>query len=189
MWNFLVIMLLICSRFAERLSYRFNPVLISGQSRGWQRYLRKSRLQSDQAGSFSTKKGQLTAFLPDLKRRLNEFESSVNSILATKLIDLNALKGVVKDLEEESSQESFWEDQDRAQSVLGELNRARDMVNRVEEWIRGKEDVSTYLELYDLENDGECANCFPITSLSHSLTFRITPRRRRTENAEIRKGF
>ncbi len=182
-------MLLICSRFAERLSYRFSPVLISGQSRGWQRYVRKSRLHSDQGSSFSTKKGQLATFLPDLKRRLNEFESSVNSILATKLIDLNALKGVVKDLEEESSQESFWVDQERAQSVLGELNRARDMVNRVEEWIRGKEDVSTYLELYDLENDGKCANCFPVTSLSQLLTFRITPRRRRTEIAKIRKRF
>lgn len=184
-----MIMLLICSRFAERLSYRFSPVLISGQSRGWQRYVRKSRLHSDQGSSFSTKKGQLATFLPDLKRRLNEFESSVNSILATKLIDLNALKGVVKDLEEESSQESFWVDQERAQSVLGELNRARDMVNRVEEWIRGKEDVSTYLELYDLENDGKCANCFPVTSLSQLLTFRITPRRRRTEIAKIRKRF
>lgn len=93
----------------------------------------------------------------------------LNSIIDAKIIDLTGLKGIVQDLEQESSQPEFWEDQDNAQVILGKLNQAKSMIERVDNWIAGKDDVLTYLELYDIDNDGKHFHSFTKVFISLTL--------------------
>eukprot|EP01035_Chromulina_nebulosa_P017219 gene17219-22742_t len=50
-------------------------------------------------------------------------------------------------MEAESTQPNFWDDLDRAQSMLGELNRVKALISRAENWKVNCDDVNTLLEL------------------------------------------
>ena len=62
---------------------------------------------------------------PDSKRRLTVLQKQVESNLAPDVLNLKFLTETVKDMEQESSQAGFWDDQDKAQAVLSEMNRCK----------------------------------------------------------------
>ena len=81
---------------------------------------------------------------PDAKRKILELQGKVSGFMAD-VIDYKSLVEQIKDLEEESSQGGFWDDQSRAQDVLGKLNRVKAQVTRVDKWTRWSEDLDTLL--------------------------------------------
>jgi peptide chain release factor 2 len=85
--------------------------------------------------------------LPDCKRRVVEVAQKVASNLGNDVLNLASLRQSVRDMEQESSQPEFWEDQAKAQEVLAELNRVKILIARVEAWKSGCEDVEMILEL------------------------------------------
>ena len=60
---------------------------------------------------------------PDSKRRLALIQRQVESNLAPDVLNLKFLTETVRDMEQESSQAEFWDDQEKAQGVLSEMNR------------------------------------------------------------------
>ena len=85
--------------------------------------------------------------LPDCKRRLQEVNKLVNNYLSKEVLDLSSLKESVRDMEQESAQPKFWDDLERAQSMLGELNRVKFLISRSEKWLLNCDDISMMIEL------------------------------------------
>jgi hypothetical protein len=85
--------------------------------------------------------------LPDSKRKLAEVSEKVKTIMTQDSMNVQRLKQSIRDMEEESSQSKFWDDAQRAQSLLGELNRIKAMVERIEKWKTTCEDVEMLLDL------------------------------------------
>ena len=92
--------------------------------------------------------------LPDSKRRIAELKTKVENNLSKDVLNLGNLRGQVKDMEQESSQPEFWDDQDKAQKLLSELNRLKALVARVEGWQTSCEDVETLLEMANEDPNG-----------------------------------
>lgn len=85
--------------------------------------------------------------LPDSKRRLSEALVKIESNLNKDVLNVNNLRSSIKDMETESAQPGFWDDQDTAQGLLTELNRVKSMVARVDLWKSSTEDVGALLEM------------------------------------------
>jgi len=85
--------------------------------------------------------------LPDSKRRLSEIRAKLEENLSSNVINFDHLVGSVNDLEQATIQSSFWDDSDKAQSMLTELNNVRATVKRVENWKEKVDDISTLIEL------------------------------------------
>jgi len=85
--------------------------------------------------------------LPDCKRRLAESEVKITANLAKDVLDMASLRQSVKDMEMESSQPSFWDDQEKAQALLTELTRVKGMVSRTDAWKSTCEEVEALLEV------------------------------------------
>jgi peptide chain release factor 2 len=77
-----------------------------------------------------------------------------NLAAAFKIVNL---KGEVKDMEQESSQPKFWDDQTKAQSLMSEMNRIKALIDRVEKWTSNTEDVEMLLDMA-LEDSNEATN-------------------------------
>jgi len=84
---------------------------------------------------------------PDSKRRLSQLITKVDSNLDVEVLNVNYLRENVKDMELESSQPEFWSDQEKAQSLLSEMNRIKGLIARADSWRRACEDVELLLEL------------------------------------------
>ena len=67
--------------------------------------------------------------------------------MAKDVIDINRLRQAVKDMEAESSQPQFWDNQDKAQELLSELNKVKGTVDRVDAWKTNSEDIEMLLDL------------------------------------------
>ena len=91
--------------------------------------------------------------LPNAKKRVQGLSERVASNLAPKVLNVAALKAQANDIEEESSQPNFWDDQKNAQSLLAELNRIKALVTRAESWLAACTDVNDMIELAILEPD------------------------------------
>lgn len=108
---------------------------------------------------FSTKKDEndeitpISTVIPEMKRLLSEFSEKIDSLLKNKVVDLVTLKGIVKDLEMETSDESLWDDQEKAQAIFTELTHKKDLISRVEKWIAVKDETEILLELYSSSPD------------------------------------
>lgn len=85
--------------------------------------------------------------LPDSKRRLAEARVKIESNMAKDVMNVGNLRESVRDMEMESSQPQFWDNQDKAQALLLELNRVKAMVERVDSWGSDCEDVETLLDM------------------------------------------
>jgi len=85
--------------------------------------------------------------LPDSKRRLGEMKETINGNLSPEVLNYGALVETVRDLELESSQPNFWDDQKNAQDTLTEMNRLKDLIKRVDTWKENTEDVGTLIEM------------------------------------------
>lgn len=85
--------------------------------------------------------------LPDSKRRLSEIRAKLEENLSPNVINFDHLVGSVIDLEQTTMQPSFWDDSDKAQLTLTELNNVRATVKRVENWKEKVDDISTLIEM------------------------------------------
>ena len=94
--------------------------------------------------------------LPDSKRKLLEITEKVNSNLAKDVMNVGQLRESVRDMEQESSQPGFWDEQEKAQALLSELNRVKATVQRAENWLQTVEDVGVLLDM--AVEDPESAN-------------------------------
>ena len=94
--------------------------------------------------------------LPDSKRKLIEITEKVNSNLAKDVMNVGQLRESVRDMEQESSQPGFWDEQEKAQTLLSELNRVKATVQRAENWLQSVEDVGVLLDM--AVEDPESAN-------------------------------
>ena len=81
--------------------------------------------------------------LPDSKRRLSEVMGMVISNL--DVLNVKILHQKVRDMEEESSQAEFWENQEKAQALLLEMNRLKILIERADNWKTSCEDIEALL--------------------------------------------
>ena len=95
--------------------------------------------------------------IPDCKRRLGDVKIKIESNTQKDVVNLINLKGEVKDMEQESSQPKFWDDQTKAQSLMSEMNRIKALIDRVEKWTSNTEDVEMLLDMA-LEDSNEATN-------------------------------
>jgi PCRF domain len=100
--------------------------------------------------------------LPDSKRRLGELAVKVDSNLAKDVMNLPQLRQSVRDMEQESSQPNFWDDQAKAQSLLSEMNRVKELIQRAETWQRNCDDVGVLLDMAVEDPSG--AGSSPLTT-------------------------
>ena len=94
---------------------------------------------------------------PDSRRRLTEYKTTVTSNIENDIINVKSLKASIIDMEMESSQSNFWDNQEKAQELLTELNRVKAMVTRVELWQSNIEDAEMLLDL-SLEDPKDSEN-------------------------------
>ncbi|RBW67583.1 peptide chain release factor 2 [Bacillus taeanensis] len=71
------------------------------------------------------------------------------------LFDLDNKKARISELEEEMSAPTFWDDQNKAQTVINESNALKDMVNQFEELYETYENLEVSYELVKEEEDAE----------------------------------
>lgn len=107
--------------------------------------------------------------LPDSKRRLLEASQKIDSNLSKGVINVANLRQSVKDMEQESSQPGFWDDQERAQGVLSEMNRVKAMVERVDKWKSDCEDVETIIEMANETPDEAADLLVEVKSILNSI--------------------
>ena len=69
------------------------------------------------------------------------------------IFDIPALTAKIQDLEQISAQPAFWDDQDRAQETLQELNDLKSHLDQYRGWQASLEDAKAILELLELEAD------------------------------------
>ena len=95
--------------------------------------------------------------LPESKRRVGALSKKVTSNLAPDVLNIRMLRETVKDMEQESSQAGFWDDQDKAQALLSEMNRLKLLIASGDKWKTSCEDVETLLEMaMEDQKDSEC---------------------------------
>ncbi|MEG4083220.1 peptide chain release factor 2 [Microcoleus sp. POL10_C6] len=68
-------------------------------------------------------------------------------------LDIPALTAKIQDLEQICAQPAFWDDQDRAQETLQELNDLKSHLEQYSNWQTSLEDARAILELLELEAD------------------------------------
>ncbi|WP_150111541.1 peptide chain release factor 2 [Oscillatoria nigro-viridis] len=68
-------------------------------------------------------------------------------------LDIPALTAKIQDLEQICAQPAFWDDQDRAQETLQELNDFKSHLDQYRSWQTSLEDAKAILELLELEAD------------------------------------
>ncbi len=69
------------------------------------------------------------------------------------IFDVPALTAKIQDLEQVASQPAFWDNQDKAQTVLQEMNDLKSHLEQMERWHSSLNDARAVLELLELESD------------------------------------
>ncbi|QYR22121.1 peptide chain release factor 2 [Paenibacillus sp. sptzw28] len=84
--------------------------------------------------------------LREVAKRLQELRGS---------LDLDIKQELIANYEEKMTAPDFWDDNDRAQSTIAELNAVKSVVEQYERMNGEKEDLETMLELAEEEGDDE----------------------------------
>ncbi len=71
------------------------------------------------------------------------------------VVDLDALRGEIKRLNEEAAAPDLWDDQAKAQKVTSRLSYVQGELNRVESLRRRLDDIEVLAELAEAENDAD----------------------------------
>jgi peptide chain release factor 2 len=87
----------------------------------------------------------------DLSEELKELDQTLSSIEA--VVDLDALRRELADLNEQAAAPDLWDDQERAQQVTSRLSHVQGQITRVETLRRRLDDISVLLELAESEDD------------------------------------
>jgi peptide chain release factor 2 len=88
---------------------------------------------------------------PDFSARVSALSATLTSI--TDVIDLDAARGEIAELEQQASDPNLWDDQERAQQVTSRLSFLQNEVRRVEQLRSQLDDVLVLFELAEAEND------------------------------------
>lgn len=85
----------------------------------------------------------------DLMQSVNRERGELGGIVSKcmEAIDVALLKAQVKDMEQESAQDGFWDNAEKAQNKMAELNQVKAMVARVENWASTVDDAEVAIEL------------------------------------------
>ncbi|HZU55943.1 MAG TPA: peptide chain release factor 2 [Actinocrinis sp.] len=89
----------------------------------------------------------------DVAEELKNLKSTMSSIEA--VVDLDALRGEIKRLNEEAAAPDLWDDQAKAQKVTSRLSYVQGELNRVESLRRRLDDIEVLAELAEAENDAD----------------------------------
>ncbi|HZP49680.1 MAG TPA: peptide chain release factor 2 [Actinocrinis sp.] len=89
----------------------------------------------------------------DVPEELKNLKSTMSSIEA--VVDLDALRGEIKRLNEEAAAPDLWDDQAKAQKVTSRLSYVQGELNRVESLRRRLDDIEVLAELAEAENDAD----------------------------------
>jgi len=87
----------------------------------------------------------------DVSEELKELDATLHSIEA--VLDLDALRRELADLNEQAAAPDLWDDQERAQQVTSRLSYVQGQLNRVEGLRRRLDDAGVLLELAETEDD------------------------------------
>lgn len=91
---------------------------------------------------------------PDRQADIAALDSTLTTV--ERVLDVEALRGRITQLEEEASDPKLWDDQTRAQKVTSDLSHAQNELRRVEELRQRVEDLPVLYELA-AEEDGSDA--------------------------------
>ena len=127
--------------------------------RGWAFHSPRTppRIHINTFDSLKTVETDVNAY-PEAKRRLSEAMEKVSSNTSPDVLDLRALREKIQDMELESSQPGFWDEQEKAQTLLAEMTRTKELVARADRWRSCCEDVQVALEMVD--EDPEASSAF-----------------------------
>ncbi|HXR71825.1 MAG TPA: peptide chain release factor 2 [Actinocrinis sp.] len=89
----------------------------------------------------------------DVPEELKNLKSTMSSIEA--VVDLDALRGEIKRLNEEAAAPDLWDDQAKAQKVTSRLSYVQGELNRVESLRRRLDDIEVLAELGEDEDDAD----------------------------------
>jgi peptide chain release factor 2 len=89
----------------------------------------------------------------DVAEELKNLKSTMSSIEA--VVDLDALRGEIKRLNEEAAAPDLWDDQAKAQKVTSRLSYVQGELNRVESLRRRLDDIEVLAELAEAEDDAD----------------------------------
>jgi len=92
---------------------------------------------------------------PDFSARVSALSATLTSI--TDVIDLDAARREIAELEQQASDPNLWDDQERAQQVTSRLSFLQNEVRRVEQLRSQLDDVLVLFELAETENDQSTA--------------------------------
>ena len=87
----------------------------------------------------------------DYTEELKELDATLHSI--ETVLDLDALRRELADLNEQAAAPDLWDDQERAQQVTSRLSHVQGQLTRVETLRRRLDDISVLLELAESEDD------------------------------------
>ena len=87
----------------------------------------------------------------DVPSALRELTATLTSI--EKVLDLDALRAELAELEEQAAQPDLWSDQERATQVTSRLSQVQAELRRVEDLRRRLEDAGVLHELAEAEDD------------------------------------
>ncbi|MFC4777800.1 peptide chain release factor 2 [Paenibacillus sp. GCM10023252] len=82
--------------------------------------------------------------LREMAKRLQELRGS---------LDLDLKREMIANFEEKMTAPDFWDDNDRAQSTIAELNAVKSVVDLYEKFVTDHEDLQTMLEMVEEESD------------------------------------
>ncbi|WNQ11610.1 peptide chain release factor 2 [Paenibacillus aurantius] len=88
---------------------------------------------------------------PEIKQDLREVAGRLNELRGS--LDLDLKLEQIADYEEKMSVPDFWDDNDYAQKIIGELNAIKSVVSDYEELSKNYEDLEVMLELAEEEED------------------------------------
>jgi peptide chain release factor 2 len=89
----------------------------------------------------------------DVAEELKELDQTLSSIEA--VIDLDAQRRLLAELNEQAAAPDLWDDQERAQQVTSRLSHVQGELNRVESLRRRLDDLSVLFELAEDESDAD----------------------------------
>jgi peptide chain release factor 2 len=95
----------------------------------------------------------LTVVAVDVAEELKNLKATMASIEA--VVDLDALRGEIKRLNEEAAAPDLWDDQAKAQKVTSRLSYVQGELNRVESVRHRLDDIEVLSELAEAEDDAD----------------------------------
>jgi hypothetical protein len=83
----------------------------------------------------------------EFKKRFSEVNNKLTSTLSKQQVGYEPIVNAVKDLEQTSMQPGFWDNQEYAQKILGELNRQKTLLSRFDSWHSQREDIEMLADI------------------------------------------